>query len=381
MFTRVHETLAHIFALLQAAVLELEEAVLASDQQPSPQGRTPLRTGASASGQAPVPLPLSQSAGQPASVGTQLQASESQPQSNTPLVISADPSSNAKTSGPKLAEAGRSEESHALAVAQVPCLLHSPSNQASEHAYHDSTATDDHLNHHRLNSESNCAMSSSSSRSDEDSQPVTPASDASDTQALTVPINRASEAQSSGHDVHQHVAVLSVLAGVAADPASALAQSDTCGGPGASTQNGPSAFSEAGTSGAEERVAASRSASGSSIDIYDALRDDKPHVADWQLVKPNRKGSASSSKAASDRGGKSAASQQHGAASRGREKSAESQEAAHMNGDASLVAKPVRRSSSQASVSSWASAETTEGPDRYRGPFAEDLIAFESFVV
>ena len=229
----------------------------------------------------------------------------------------------------------------------------------------ESTTADGHLSQDSLRAkDSSPPLSSASSpKSDSDNQPSTPTSDASGAAAMAA----LSQARPSGDDLDQQVAVaaLSVLAGVAADPAFAQAPPQI---------QDDSDLSAQPMHTANEPALVSSSASDSSVDIYGALREDRPHSDDWQVVKSNRKGSAGVIKALADRGlDRSAAPQQQATASRGPERSVEpqlrpqeaGQDAVHMNGDGAHVTKPVRRSSSQASMSSWASVEIIDAADRY----------------
>lgn len=246
---------------------------------------------------------------------------------------------------------------------------HAPDKAVENPLCQPSTTADGHPSQEMSKPQESCPplSSASSSKSDSDSQPSTPASDASHPPAIP----NSSQARPNGLEIDQQVAVLSVLAGVAADPASASLQSQDDSG--LSAQPGLAALGQP-THTAEDLALASSSASDSSLNIYGALREDTPHGDDWQVVKPNRKGSTGIVKALADRGhDRSAASQQHAVASRARERFVEpqlraheaGQDIVHMNGDGAHVIKPVGRSSSQASMSSWASVDTVEGADRY----------------
>ena len=232
-------------------------------------------------------------------------------------------------------------------------------------------APDDHLCHHRLKPELSGATSSSKSVSS--SQSASPTSNTSAPAAALTAV-------SVQPGIDPQVAVLSVLAGVAADPASVLTlpllpdAMHTSLGPQPSVIN-PLTEGRAGSD--------SRSASGSGPDIYNALREDRTHAKEWQVVKASRKGSASSIKATLDTSERQAgAAQQHGMASKRREQLVEShgrwqesaQDAANSNADVAHVTKPMRRSSSQASTSSWASVDTSDTHDRYTTKACEHFV-------
>ena len=225
-----------------------------------------------------------------------------------------------------------------------------------------SAAPDDHLCQHRSKPE--VSSSASSFKSVGSCQLASPTSD--------TPAPAASlTAVSVNPGIDPQVAVLSVLAGVAADPASVLTQPRKPDAIHPPPGPQPSAASPL----TEERAGPdSNLVSSSGIDIYDALREDSTHAEDWQVVKASRKGSAGSTKAAIDPGERQAGiAQQHGIASNRWEQPMEShgrcpesaQETANMKAGAVHVSKPMQRSSSQASTSSWASVDTTNTHDRY----------------
>lgn len=233
------------------------------------------------------------------------------------------------------------------------------------------------------------SSSSSNARSDSDSQPSTPVSDRSAAQA-------SSQSSQTSLDpvlqLDQQVAVLSLLAGVAADPASPLthpqslrsahaessahehqpsSQADVAAVLSAPTEEQslrPADVSSAGTF--------SGPASESSLDIYDALREDKGNRHDWHVVKAGRKSGLNATKAvdkSTDLPSAPDQQQQLGMSHRGRsaESSLRGQEggaeaAAHaVSGELGQSGKTVRRCSSGASISSWSSAEAVEAMERY----------------
>lgn len=229
-----------------------------------------------------------------------------------------------------------------------------------------SAAPDDHLCQHRLKvEETNASRAKSSSKSHCGTPLPLPTSGAS-APAASAP------AATLSHGMNQQVAVLSVLAGAAANPASALTL------PLLPDATDPSAASQdpAANPLVEERpgLGSNSASSSSSLDIYDALRGDSAHSEDWQLVKASRKASTGGIKATLGANEKQAGAAQHqGPASKRREQPMEShvrsqefaQEAAGVARDATHVAKPVPRSSSQASMSSWMSVDTADTHDRY----------------
>ena len=237
-------------------------------------------------------------------------------------------------------------------------------------------APDDHLCQHRLKPEVSIAsLVTCSSKSDGGSQPASPTS-------YTHTPARASTAVAVTPSIDPEVAVLSVLAGVAVDPASTLMQPlspdlvKTLAGPQPSAAN-PLPEDCAGPD--------SSSATGSGLDIYDALREAGTNGEDWQVVKASRKGSAGSIKATLDTSERHAgAAQQHGMASKRQEQLMDShgrspeaaQEAANSKADVAHVTRPVRRSSSQASMSSWASVDTTDTHDRYSTQACKQFVCW-----
>lgn len=234
---------------------------------------------------------------------------------------------------------------------------------AGQDGFPPSAAPHDHLCQRRLKPEEMDAPLATSS-----SQPHCSPSSASPT-GISAP----TAAATLGHGLDQQVAVLSVLAGAAVDPASALTL------PLLPDATDPSAVLQdpAANPLVEERagLGSNSASSSSSLDIYDALREDRAYgEEDWQLVKASRKGSAGSIKATLDTSEKQTGAGPHqGQASKRREQPMEShvrsQEAAHeaagVSGDATHVAKHVPRSSSQASMSSCMSLDTADAQDRY----------------
>ena len=232
-----------------------------------------------------------------------------------------------------------------------------------------------------------CTSSSSSARSDSDSQPSTPVSDRSAAQASA---QSSQTSLGSATQLDQQVAVLSLLAGVAADPASPLthpqslhsahAESSAHGHQPSSQGDGaavvsteeqslkPADVSSAGTSNGP--------ASESGLDIYDALREDRGNRNDWHVVKAGRKSGLSTTKPVDKSTDLTSApdqQQQLGMSHRGRlaESSLRSQEggaeaAVHaVSGEVGQSGKTVRRCSSGVSISSWSSAEAVEPMERY----------------
>ena len=229
-----------------------------------------------------------------------------------------------------------------------------------------------------------CSSSSSSGRSESDSQPSTPVSDRSAAQASA---QSSQISLGSVSQLDQQVAVLSLLAGVAADPASPLTHPQSLRSAHAeaspyehqpssraaevSTEEQsfpPADVSSAGTS--------SGPASESSLDIYDALREDRGNRNDWHVVKAGRKSGLNTTKVvdkSTDLPPAPDQQQQPGMSHRGRlaESSLRSQDGgaeagAHgVSGEVGQSGKTVRRCSSGASISSWNSAEAVETMDRY----------------
>ena len=341
--------------LVQAAAPECEEAVLASTQHPAIRRHMPTdspRALLSASlGNLASATPRHQSPGHDADLS---------PAEEEPTCSQATDHQTGTSSEPKVDCLGQDDFLPELAP---------------------SAALGEHLCEYRLKPEgSSESVYASSCISDLGSQPSTPASE-SDTSA---PAASSTVAPLRG-DIDQQVAVLSVLAGVAADPACAptspsqshtTSQShrhsvsandtDPSGQPQSSVPEPLVPSTEGASSG-------SKSTNGGSCDIYDALREARPRDEDWQVVKASRKGNTSTSKASADATHEiSGSAEQHGTASKRREpvesqsRSQEAvQEAANMNGNATHLTYPVRRSASQASMSSWASIDTTDMHDRY----------------
>lgn len=230
------------------------------------------------------------------------------------------------------------------------------------------------------------SSSSSSARSDSDSQPSTPVSDRSAPQASA---QSSQTSLGSVSQLDQQVAVLSLLAGVAADPASLLTHPQSLRSAHAESsarEHQPSSqgdvaavvpTEEQAFPPADESVAGTSSgpASESSLDIYDALREDTGNRNDWHVVKTGRKSGLNTTKAvdkSTDLLPAPDQQQQLGMGHRGRsaESSLRSQEGgaeagAHgASGEVGQSGKTVRRCSSGASISSWSSAEAVEAPER-----------------
>ena len=254
-------------------------------------------------------------------------------------------------------------------AAQAAAVHESPHNErclGSSHSAADAAQT--------------CSSSSSSARSDSDSQPSTPVSDRCAAQASA---QSSQTSLCSATQLDQQVALLSLLAGVAADPASHLTHPQSLHsahaepssqGDGAtvvSTEEQslePADVSSAGTS--------SGPASESGLDIYDALREDRGNRNDWHVVKAGRKSGLSTTKPvdkSTDLPSAPDHQQQLGMSHRGRlaESSLRSQEggaeaAVHaVSGELGQSGKTVRRCSSGVSISSWSSAEAVEPVERY----------------
>ena len=230
------------------------------------------------------------------------------------------------------------------------------------------------------------SSSSSSARSDSDSQPSTPVSDRSAPQASA---QSSQTSLGSVSQLDQQVAVLSLLAGVAADPASLLTHPQSLRSAHAESsarEHQPSSqgdvaavvpTEEQAFPPADESIAGTSSgpASESSLDIYDALREDTGNRNDWHVVKTGRKSGLNTTKAvdkSTDLLPAPDQQQQLGMGHRGRsaESSLRSQEGgaeagAHgASGEVGQSGKTVRRCSSGASISSWSSAEAVEAPER-----------------
>lgn len=236
---------------------------------------------------------------------------------------------------------------------------------------------------------SHSSASSSSVRSECDSQPSTPASATSDPQAAS---QSSQTSLALASQVDQQVAVLSILAGAAADTASPLTHSQPSHPEPSRSSAHEDQLSQAddsadqpaqpvdqSSSTADVSVAGSLSsgpASESSFDIYDALREDRGDRDDWHVVKASRKSGLSTSKAvdkSTDLLGAPDQQQQVGMSHRGKDRLGESclrgqegaADAVHaVNGEAAQSGKSVRRSSSGASISSWSAMEAGEAPDR-----------------
>ena len=232
------------------------------------------------------------------------------------------------------------------------------------------------------------SSSSSSARSDSDSQPSTPVSDRSVPQASA---QSSQTSLGSASQLDQQVAVLSLLAGVAADPASPLTHPQSLRSAHAESsahEHQPSSQGDVAAVGSSEEQSfppadessagtSSGPASESSLDIYDALREDTGNRNDWHVVKAGRKSGPNTTKAADKSTDLPPASdqqqQQLGMSHRGRlgESSLRSQEGgaeggAHgVGGEVGHSGKTVRRCSSGASISSWSSAEAVETVERY----------------
>ncbi len=231
------------------------------------------------------------------------------------------------------------------------------------------------------------SSSSSSARSDSDSQPSTPVSGRSAAQASA---QSSQTSLGSVSQLDQQVAVLSLLAGVAADPASPLTHPQSLRSVHAESsahEHQPSSqgdvaavvsTEEQSFPPADESIAGTSSgpASESSLDIYDALREDRGNRNDWHVVKAGRKSGLNTTKAvdkSTDLPSAPDQQQQLGMSHRGRlaESSLRSQEggveaAAHaVSGELGQSGKTVRRCSSGASISSWSSAEAVEFTERY----------------
>ena len=181
----------------------------------------------------------------------------------------------------------------------------------------------------------------------------------------------------------QKIAVLSLIAGAAADSAAAGADLEPAAGadlePAAGADLEPAAGADTSTNAeAHLPAAAEASASSDSSDddasrnILHALRSDAGVPEQWQVVKASRKAPAHTSKASdrlTDRHGAAATEQGAGSNAKGRDRTYETHpgQTSCQNGtEASFVAgKPMRRSSSSASGLSWESAsDALEGSDR-----------------
>ncbi|KAL0022409.1 hypothetical protein WJX77_009167 [Trebouxia sp. C0004] len=235
------------------------------------------------------------------------------------------------------------------------------------------------------------SSSSSSARSDSDSPPSTPVSDRSAAQA-SAQSSQTSLGCASQPD--QQVAVLSLLAEVAADPASPLTHPQSMRSAHAESsahehRSSPQADVAAVLSASTERQSlqpadvpsagtSSGLASESSLDIYDALREDRGNRNDWRVVKAGRKSGSNTTKAVDKHTDLPSApdqQQQQGMSHRGMsaESSLRSQEggaeaAAHaVSDELGHSGKTVRRCSSGAFISSWSSAEGVEPVDRSSG--------------
>lgn len=336
---------------MQAAAPNLEEAVLASSQHAATSRHAPTD-----SAQAPLAASVGNSASR-AAPGTPQQSSwldADQP--------AADEDSTGSAGATDHCGIGINPKPIADCVGCDGCLPPHPA----------SAGPDDDCCQHGVQPEaSSMTLPTSSCKSGGSSQPTTPTSQ-SDIAAAPL----ATAAQPS-HDIDQRVAVLSVLAGVAADRASTLTHflsphaSDTSAEPASSAADPlapPTGCADPGEVPPSGR-----------LHIYHALREDRPQVEAWQVVKASRKGGVSTVKASAESATHEmsrAAVQQDALASTRREplvalqsrpqEAAQeaAEEAATRNGGASHQAKPVRRSSSQASMSSWASFDTTGTHDR-----------------
>lgn len=157
----------------------------------------------------------------------------------------------------------------------------------------------------------------------------------------------------------QNIAVLSLIAGAAADLAAAEADSE----PAAGADLEPAAGADTSSDSSDDDA---------SRNILHALRSDAGVPEQWQLVKASRKAPAHSGKASdrlTDRHCAAATEQGAGSNAKGRDRIYEthSGQTSCQNGtEASFVAgKPMRRSSSSASGLSWESAsDALEGSDR-----------------
>lgn len=336
---------------MQAAAPEAEEAVLASSQHAATGRHAPT-----ALAQAPLAAAVGNSASR-AAPGTPPQSSwldADQPAVDENYTHIADPTDHCGI--------GMTSE---LKAKCASCNGSLPPHPAS-------AGPDDRCCQHRLQPEaSSMTLPASSCKLDGGSLPTTPTS-----QSGTAAAPLVTAAQPS-HDIDHQVAVLSVLAGVAADRALTLTQSLS---PDASHTSAEPASSAADPltqpTGCADPGGVAPS---SSFHIYHALREDRPHDEDWQVVKASRKGNVSAVKANADSVAhemSKAAVQQDVLASTRREQLVALQsgpqaaaqeaagEAANMSGGATHQAKSVRRSSSQASMSSWASFDTMGMHDR-----------------
>ncbi len=390
--------------MLQASAAALEEAVLATAPQPAvnvpthasaphtppatSQAPSATSQAPSAASQAPPATSQGHSAQLPAKAdghhadsleadalaATKLHSASEKPETD---IATQRPSNETNSS-----DATSSEAAQAAAVHETP---HDESCLGSSHSAADATQPS--------------SSSSSSARSDSDSQPSTPVSDRS------VPQASAQSSQTSLGSVSQldqQVAVLSLLAGVAADPASPLTHSQSmCPAHAESSAHEHQASSQGDVAAvaateeqsfppADESCAGTSigPASESSLDIYDALREDTGNRNDWHVVKAGRKSGLNTTKAldkSTDQQPAPDQQQQLGMSHRGRlaESSMRSQEggaeaAAHaVSGEIGHSGKTVRRCSSGASISSWSSAEAVEPTERYAEPY---LLDYESTI-
>lgn len=346
--------------LTQAAAADPAEAVLAS----SLHAATSSQPSATDSSQPCLAASLATSTAHAAAVQPQKAA---WPQADLPAAVEQPTCSAGATDNHQI---GTISEHNMDCVSRDDCLARSPP----------STGTADPHCQHRLKPEaSSPTLSASSCRLLGGSQPpTTPTSERS-----TSPPAPASAAPPR-HDIHHQVAVLSVLAGVAVDQASSLKQSRP---PDANNMSAePQSLDEDPRTGGGDSQEA-RSASSSPI--YRALREDMPQGEDWQVVKGSRKGGTNVVKATPDSVTHelSRAAAQHEVLSARREQPvtahSRSQEAAreaaeeasaNLNGCAPHQAKPVRPSPSQASMSSWASFDTTGTQDRYSTDFQAVIL-------
>ena len=416
-----HALCSNFCALLQASAAASEEAVLATDPQPAVNvpthasaPHTPPATSAAPSATSQAPSATSQApsaTSQAADAASQAISATSQGHS-TQLPGNAHAPSLLESHQPQAPADGQhadSIEADVPAATKLALLSEKPetaiatqrasnesassnatsSEAAQAAAVHENPHDESCLgsSHSAADAAQPSSSSSSSARSDSDSQPSTPVSDRS------VPQASAQSSQTSIGSVSQldqQVAVLSLLAGVAADPASPLtypqslrsahaessarehqpsSQGDVAAMVSSEEQSFPPADeSSAGTS--------SEPASESSLDIYDALREDRGNRNDWHVVKTGRKSGLNTTKAvdkSTDLPPAPDQQQQLGMSQRGRsaESFLRSQEggaeagALGVSGEVGQSGKTVRRCSSGASLLSWSSAEAVEPMERY----------------
>lgn len=166
------------------------------------------------------------------------------------------------------------------------------------------------------------------------------AESAPDTETLKIPSVQLQQEGMLPSKQEQQVAVLSLLAGAAADSAAAA---------------------QAASSHASANADVS-----SSGNVLDALRSDSGHSQQWQVVKTGRSRAPNASKAADRLADEAEHSHSSAAAGDSRSRDRADSSSSQAVSEASFVSgKPMRRNSSGASSTSWESAlEATESSDR-----------------